>query len=63
MIIHNTSVSVVQCARLCQQTEGCLGFDYRAEGTCSLAQSNIKAEPADPPMPFYMKCWTKFKQH
>ena len=56
MIIHNTSVSVVQCARLCQQTEGCLGFDYKAEGTCSLAQSNIKAEPADPPMPFYMKC-------
>ena len=56
MVVHIDSKSVFHCAGLCQQTEGCLGFDYAVDGTCSLAQSNIKADLGDPPIPFYMKC-------
>ena len=59
LIVYHDSKSEVHCALLCQQTEGCLGFDYTMDGVCSLAQTNTKTDSVDPQMSVYMRCWTK----
>jgi len=56
LIVHNDSESEIHCALLCQQTEGCLGFDYTVEGACSLAQTNMKNDSVDPLISYYMTC-------
>jgi len=56
LIVHHDSKSAVHCASLCQQIEGCLGFDYTNEGVCSLAQTNIRVDTVDPQISYYMRC-------
>jgi len=55
---HNDSPT--NCARICQQTDGCLGFDQTVEGMCKLVQTSQRSTyngfTIQPELVYYERC-------
>ena len=57
---HNDSPSTINCARICQQTDGCFGFDQTVEEMCKLVQtsqrSTYNGSAIKPELVYYERC-------
>ena len=57
---HNDSPSTINCALICQSTDGCLGYHQSMEGMCKLVQtSTYSGSTTQPELVYYEICWSK----